>query len=573
MKRFSLLALPALLLFACQTAETPDAPSAKYPPLAMCATWGPEVDALGEITEPVPMYEGLGELQFDVTSSSEEAKAYFLQGYKLANAFNHLEAARSFRYAAQLDPDCAMCHWGLAYVLGPNYNAAMEPDAVPLAYAAIQKAAQLAPKASPSEQAIIAATAMRYNDDPASDRAGLDQAYADALKAAHQQFPDDTNIAALYAEALMNLHPWDIWQKDGSPHPWTAEILAVIESILAADPGNIVANHMYIHATEASNEPQKALVSAARLPGLAPGAGHLVHMPSHTYIRTGDYRLGSIANLQSILADSAYLSQNHAGGPYPLGYFPHNYHFLVATAALEGNSAMALEAAERMARQIDTVMMREPVMSTLQHYRYIPLYTMVKFGKWADILAQPRPAADLLYPNIIWRYARGMAFLGKGDADKARMELAGIDIMKDDHQLEEITIWYINNAGQLAHIASHVLAGEIALAEKRYDEAVALFREAVALEDALKYNEPPDWFFSVRHHLGDALLAAGRYAEAEDVYETDLRIFPKNGWALSGLVASLEGQKKNGEAKKVRARFETAWTYADGRLNGSKWEG
>jgi len=509
-------------------------------------------------------------LKFDVTSKSEEAKAYFLQGYKLGNAFNHLEAARSFRYAAQLDPDCAMCYWGLAYVLGPNYNAAMDPAAVPMAYEAIQKAKELLPKASPKEQAIISATVNRYNNDPESDRAGLDAAYADALKKAHEQFPDDTNIATLYAEALMNLHPWDIWQKDGSPHPWTAEILEVLESTLAIDPDNIVANHMYIHATEASNNPGKAQASAERMRALAPGAGHLVHMPAHTYIRTGDYHMGSVANLESILADSVYLSLNHSGGAYPLAYFPHNYHFLAATAALEGNSALALEASIRMARQIDTVMMRDPVMNTLQHYRIIPLYSMVKFAKWDDILSYPRPAADLLYPTAIWHYARGMAYLGKHDPEKVREELASLNVMKDDPQLEAVSIWYINNASQLAKIASHVLEGELALHAKQYDQAVEHFRQAVELEDALKYNEPPDWFFSVRHHLGAALLEAGRYAEAQRVYQEDLKTFPKNGWALSGLVASLEGQKKKTEANTAKALLGNAWLFADVELKGSK---
>lgn len=560
--------LLAGLFAACQPAG-PAPQAVKYPPLAMCAIRGAEVDALAEITEPVPFYEGLGELRFDITSSSEEAKRYFLQGYKLANAFNHLEAARSFRYAAQLDPECAMCYWGLAYALGPNYNATMDPAAVPMAYQAIGKAQQFMGNTTPQEQAIIAATAKRYNDDPESDRAGLDEQYAMSLKDAWTQFPDDLNIGALYAEALMNLHPWDIWQRDGSPHPWTAEILQVLENILAKDPQNIVANHMYIHATEASNEPHKALVSAERLGGLAPGAGHLVHMPSHTYIRTGDYHLGSIANLEAILVDSAYLAMNHAGGPYPLAYFPHNYHFLAATAALEGNSSMAIEASIRMARQIDTVAMRDPALYTLQHYRFVPLFTFVKFKKWDDILSFPKPAADLLYPIAVWRYARGMAFLGKGDLESARAELASLNLMKDDPQLKDITVWAINHAGDIANIAANVLEGSIAFREKNMDKAVELLRQAVAIEDQLKYNEPPDWFFSVRHELGNALLAAGRYPEAQEVFEADLKVFPKNGWALNGLTASLEGQKKSGEARAARARFEEAWQYADVELEGA----
>ena len=516
------------------------------------------------------MYPGLGELAFEVSSTSEEAKAYFLQGYKLANAFNHLEAARSFRYATQLDPECAMCYWGLAYVLGPNYNAAMEPAAVPMAYEAIQKAKQLLPKASPKEQAIIGATVKRYNNDPESDRTGLDAAYAEALKTAHQQFPDDTNIATLYAETLMNLHPWDIWQKDGSPQPWAAEILEVLESILAADPDNVVANHLYIHATEASNNPQKAQASAEKMKALAPGAGHLVHMPSHTYIRIGDYHLGSVANLEAIFTDSVYLSLNHSGGAYPLAYFPHNYHFLACTAVLEGNSGLALEASLRMARQIDTVMMREPGLSTLQHFKYVTLYTMIKFEKWDDILAYPRPAADLPYPACVWRYARGMAFLGKGDPQKAADELASLDAMKDDPQLAGITIWSISTGGQLANIASHVLAGELALSGKQYEQAIDHFRQAITLEDALKYNEPPDWFFSVRHHLGAALLESGRFAEAGKVFEEDLKTFPKNGWALSGLLASLDGQKETAKAAILKDQLAEAWKFADVQLEGSK---
>lgn len=570
MKKSTLFTLPAFLLLACQQAPSDPDPLPAYPPLAMCATRGPEVDALAEIREAPPLYEGLGALNFEVSSTSDEAKAYFLQGYKLANAFNHMEAARSFRYAAQLDPECAMCYWGLAYVLGPNYNGGMEPAAVPVAFDAIQKAKELLPKATPTEQAIITATVNRYTDNPQSDRAGLDAAYAAALKTAYEQFPDDTNIATLYAEALMNLHPWDIWKKDGSPQAWTAEILQVLESILDRDPDNIVANHMYIHATEASNEPQKALASAKRLPELAPGAGHLVHMPSHTYIRTGDYHLGSVTNLESIIADSIYLSLNHSAGAYPLGYFPHNYHFLAGTAGLEGNSALASEASLRMARQIDTVMMREPVMSTLQHYRFIPLYTMVKFEKWDDILSYPRPAPDLLYPTCVWHYARGMAFLGKGDPVKAEAELASLDLMKDDPQLEKITIWYINHAGQLANIASHVLQGEIALFKKQYEQAVGHFRKAVEVEDQLKYNEPPDWFFSVRHHLGAALLENAQFEEAGRVFEEDLKTFPKNGWALSGLLAALEGQQKTDEAAQVKKQLAEAWKYADVELSGSK---
>lgn len=567
MKKIFLFGLGILFLISCKKTET--AISEKPIPLAMCAIRGPELDALNDTTNTIALLEGLGYIDFKVTTQNAEAAKYFIQGYQFANSFNHLEAARSFKHATKLDPECAMCYWGIAYVLGPNYNAPMDTAVVAVAYESIKKAESLTAKVSPVEKAIINATVVRYGPDPKADRAPLDQAYADALKKAWEQFPDDNNIGALYAESLMNLHPWDIWQKSGEPQPWTAAILTVLETILARDTNNVVANHMYIHATEASRNADKALAAANRLPLLAPNSGHLVHMPSHTYIRTGRYYEGSVANLKAILVDSAYLTMAHAGGPYPLAYFPHNYHFLTATAALSGQSELSLQAAERMARQIDTVMMRVPVLSTLQHYRYIPLYTMVKFEKWDDILNYPSPASDLLYPLCIWHYARGRAFVGKHDLVAAGEELNYLKSMENDPQLEEITIWSINPSSALVKIASRVLEANIEAHEKRYNNSIRLYREAIAIEDALKYDEPPDWFFSVRHELGLVLLESGDHQGAQKVYEEDLAIFPENGWALSGLTSSLKLQKNTSEAKAVDERFKESWQYADIKLDAS----
>jgi tetratricopeptide (TPR) repeat protein len=509
-----------------------------------------------------PLFEGLGDWRFPVTTENELAQRYFDQGLALAYAFNHAEAARSFYYAAKLDPQCAMAHWGFAYVLGPNYNAGMEPDHYERAYAAAQRALKLAPKASPKEQALIRAMAQRYVEKPVDDRSTLDQAYAQAMKQAYEQFPEDGDVATLYAEALMDLHPWDLWEADGQPKPWTPEIVAVLEQIIAAHPRHPGAHHLYIHAVEASRNPHRGLPSAKLFDeGLVPGAGHLVHMPSHIYIRTGDYHLGTLANINAAKIDSLYVTACHAQGAYPLAYYPHVYHFMAGTATLEGNSHWALYAARKVAEHADPQVMREPGWGTIQHYYTIPYYVYVKFGKWDDILAMPPEAADLKYPQAVRHYARGMAFLGKKDLAQAKLELSALKKMASDERLQEITIWDINAVHTLLQIAQRVLEAEILASERDFASSIRLLQEAIVIEDGLHYNEPPDWFFSVRHHLGAVQIEAGQYQDAIRTFETDLELLPKNGWALHGL--KLAYDKLGAPAGAIQTQLTTAWATAD----------
>lgn len=563
---WSLLALA--LLTACQARKKKVAEKDITRTSVMCAPKA--VDALADTDQPAPVFTGLGDYDFPITTESEEARKFFLQGFKLANAFNHSEAARSFIYAAKLDPECAMCHWGLAYVLGPNYNAGMDPSVVEVANEAVAKAQKYMGNTTEREQALIRAIARRYPPEPVDGRSEYDEAYIEAMRQAHRQFPDDDDIAAMLAEAIMDAHPWDLWSFEGDPRPWTPEILEILEGILKRNPNHVAAIHLYIHATEASQAPELAKGHAARLPELTPGAGHLVHMPSHTYIRTGDYHLGSAVNAKAVEVDSLYVSACHAAGVYPLAYYPHNYHFLSACAAFEGRSELSIQAAQRMVSKLDTQAMRQPGLETIQHYWSIPYYLYVKFGKWEEALAEPRPAEDLPYPIAIWHYARGAAYAAKGQLEDARRELSRLRIAAANPMVEGITIWDINSAASLLQIADKVLEAEIAQAAGDSETAIQLLREAIQLEDGLSYNEPPDWFFSVRHHLGPILLEQKRYAEAEALFKRDLELFRKNGYALKGLYESLMAQGKTEEASKVKKRFDEAWKWADVRLEASK---
>jgi tetratricopeptide (TPR) repeat protein len=519
----------------------------------------------------VPLFEGLDVHDHEISTDVPEAQTYFDQGLVLSFGFNHAEAARSFRQAAQLDPTCAMCFWGEALVLGPNINAAMPPENVEPAWEAIQKAQQLAEEhATPREQAYIEALSERYAADPPEDRSQLDRAYAEATGELAQAYPDDLDAAALYAEALMDEHPWDYWTEDGEPRPWTPEIVEVLEDVLDEARQHPMANHLYIHAVEASPNPERALASARRLEDLVPGAGHLVHMPAHIYIRTGRYHEASEANERAAATDERYVAQCHAAGIYPLGYHPHNYHFLWATTTLEGRSEDAIAAGDQVRAMVDPDMMRKSGFGALQHFYSIPYYADVTFGKWEQILDEPAPADDLLYPTGVWHFARGMALDRTDRLDEAREELDELSKLADDESLEEITLWEINTTADLLEIGEEVLSGEMEAARGNYDEAVEHLRRGVELEDALNYNEPPPWGQSVRRYLGAVLLQADRPGEAEEVYRADLAEFPKNGWALYGLTQALEAQAKSEEADDARERFEQAWKHSDVELSASR---
>jgi tetratricopeptide (TPR) repeat protein len=535
--------------------------------------------------EGAPIFEGLGDLYYAVSTRSEKAQQYFNQGLTWAFAFNHGEAARSFREAARIDSLFAMAWWGYAWVLGPNINASMDLNLLEEANNAIDKAMQVRAELPEKEKMFIEAIRQRYPTTAPSDPKEMmkySEAFAEAMRKMHAAYPDDVHITTIFAESLLDLHPWNYWNKDGEPLPWVKEIQDLLEAAIKIDPKHPGANHYYIHTMEASKTPEKAMKSADLLRDLLPAAGHLVHMPAHIYIRTGRYHDGTIANEKAAKADSHYITQCRIQGLYPLTYFPHNYHFMAATAFFEGNSKQSIDAAWLVAKfSNDKKMMREPGMGTLQHYSMIPLFTMVHFGKWDDILQLQRPDSDLDYPNAVWHYARGMAFAARQNLDSAKYSLEQLDKLSKSEQLETITVWELNKVGDIANIALNVLKGEIAYVESfismdsatnpvKLNEAIAHLEAAMAIEDKLNYNEPPDWFFSVRHTLGNVLNRAGRYADAEKTYRRDLFLYPENGWSLIGLYNSLTGQGKTQEAAEVKKRFDLAWQWADVKISTSR---
>ncbi|MFN3324692.1 MAG: hypothetical protein ACK5AZ_14440 [Bryobacteraceae bacterium] len=523
-----------------------------------------------ESTRIAPLLAGLGDYQFTITTKSPEAQRYFNQGLVLAYGFNHAEAARSFQQAARLDPACAMAYWGEALVLGPNINAPMEASNVPEAWRAVQKAKELAPGASAKEQALISALAVRYTPEVPDDRAPLNLAYANAMREIYKQYPDDDEAATLFAEALMDTTPWNYWEKDGKPKAETVEILAALETVLKRSPGHPGANHYYIHAVEAQ-KPELGVPAADRLLTLVPGAGHLVHMPSHIYMRVGRYHDASRANQMAIEADNDYVAQCHAQGLYPAAYMPHNRHFLAISSAQEGRRETSINASRHMAAHIDHQMMRQDGYGTLQQYWIMPRYLLVRFGQWDAILQEPEPARELIYPRGVYHYARGFAFIRKGELDSARREHTSLKAILADPDLKPVTFWDTNSAEHVLSIADDVLAGEIAAAAGDYNLAVRHLESGARKEDELNYNEPPDWYFPVRHSLGAILLDAGRPAQAERVYREDLKRNPENGWALFGLHQSLIRQNKTREAAAVKARFDKAWERADVQLTASRY--
>ncbi|MET0636199.1 MAG: tetratricopeptide repeat protein [Chitinophagaceae bacterium] len=517
-----------------------------------------------------PLIKGLDVLHFKVSTKSDEAQKYFDQGLILSFGFNHAEAGRSFYEATRLDSNCAMGWWGFAYVLGPNYNAGMEKDNFQRAYEAVLKAKSKTKSCTQKEKDLIEALTSRYTIDTTIGRGTLDSAYADAMRRLYKKYDSDVTVGALFAESLLDLHPWNLWQKDGTMQPWTPEIIAVLENCLKLDPRHAAANHFYIHATEMSRHAETASASADRLLDLVPGSGHLVHMPSHTYIRTGRYHDGVVSNQKAVLVDSLYVETCHAQGVYPLAYYPHNYHFMAACATLDGESKVAMKGAMATAEHAHKKLLRDPAWSTLQHYYSIPWYVEVKLGLWNDIIHSPAPEKDLKYPSVVWHYAQGMAKLSGDEIGKAREQLTEMKKIMTDTMIKKQTIWGINTVYDLCVIASKTLEGEIRAKEKDYPGAVKVLMEAVIKEDALNYNEPPDWFFSVRHHLGAILIDAGKYQEAIKVYKKDLEIYPENGWALRGLMNVYEKMGDKGRYGETKRRFETSWQFSDIEIISSR---
>ena len=532
-----------------------------------CGLSAVPVDVLTGDGPIAPLLDGMGDFEFPITTNSAEAQRFFNQGVVLAYGFNHGEAARSFRQATVLDPECAMAWWGYAMVLGPNINAGMDAAAVPVAYKAIGEAQRLSAGVTTRERDYISALAERYAEDPGDDRTGLDRAYAEAMKNLAGKYPDDLDAQTLWVESQMDLAPWDYWSADGRARDWTPAMLATLESVMDRNPDHAGACHLYIHMSEFA-DPWRAEAAADRLSTLAPGAGHLVHMPGHIYIRIGRYGDAAEVNRRASAVDEAYITQCRKQGIYPLAYYPHNVHFLWASATMMGNSGEALASARKLADGID-----DDLRGPLQQFLTVPLVADVRFGQWDSILALEGPHGGLMYTNGIWRYARAMAYARTGRADEAVMELDELRSIMDSTDLEEETVFVVGGPRRILEIASEIVAGEIAAASGDHDSAIAHLSRAARLEDGLAYNEPEDWANPARLNLGAVLLEAGRSDEAESVFWRDLEDHPENGWALTGLVAALEAQGEDRvlELEAVRARLAEAWSESDITLATSRF--
>ncbi|MBW4557768.1 MAG: hypothetical protein KME59_17890 [Trichormus sp. ATA11-4-KO1] len=518
-------------------------------------------EALAQTKQPDNLIPGLGTHHHAVATRNPEAQKFFDQGLNLIYAFNHDEAVRSFQHAAELDPQMAMAYWGMALGIGANINLDIDPEREQVAYQAIQKALALSPQAPVPEQDYIAALAKRYSNEPDADLHQLAVDYAKAMGNLVKRYPDDLDAATLYAESLMDLHPWQLWSKDGKPLGDTEEIVTVLESVLRRDPHHPGANHYYIHAVEASPHPERALESAKRLETLVPAAGHLVHMPSHIYFRLGDYEGAMRSNQQAIAQDNIYLRNHQVQGIYPQMYYNHNVHFLMVASSMAGRYQDALQAADKLVTNAAAI---DPYLPMLEGFLGNKMLIQVRFGDWDAILKTPAPDAKLPTTTALWHFARGMAHAAKGNledaANESRALLTATQTIPDD-----ATIGF-TPASRILDIAIKYLDAKIAKSQHNYDSAIKLLQQAVVAEDALDYVEPPDWYFPTREALGGVLLAQGDYAAAEKVFRADLEKYPHNGRSLFGLQASLQAQRKDNAAKLVQTEFATAWKHSDTQL-------
>jgi tetratricopeptide (TPR) repeat protein len=508
-------------------------------------------------TDP-PLWNGLGTVTYKITTVNERAQAYFDQGLRLAYAFNHGEAQRAFRMAQKLDSGCAMCFWGEALVLGPNINLPMQEDAMAPAYAAAQKAKMLAGKASPREQALIGALTARYGSDPKAARPAFDKAYASAMAKVAAQYPDDDEIATLYAEAVMDLSPWDYWKPGGrKPNPQSVPIVPTLERVLARNPNHPGAIHLYIHAVEASDRPKRGEPYADRLRGAIPGAGHLVHMPSHIYYRVGRYLDALDDNKTAVKVDEKYLADTNAPmGVYRLGYYPHNVHFVMASAQLAGDGPTVIAAAEKLSKLIPDEAARGIAM--VQPVKAAPYFAHAQFSTPETILALPDPGDTIPYVKGLWLYARGVALAARGDfagAAKAADAIEVLDRTSDFKLLKESNV----PVQEVLRIARTVVLARIAQARGNTRAAVARFERAAELQDALAYTEPPYWYYPIRQSLAAALLQDGRYAEAERQFQRALARAPANGWSYYGLAELYKARRNTAAAQKAEADLARTW--------------
>ena len=507
-------------------------------------------------THAVPLFKDLGSYHREISTKNRTAQKYFDQGIRLVYGFNHDEAERAFREAARRDPKCAICYWGIGLTLGPNINLPIDPERNAKAVEAVAKAKSLT-KGAPVERALIDALAVRYAADTATDRAKLDEAYAAAMKDVHKRFPEDDDVATLYAESMMDLRPWKLWTGDGKPAPGTEEIVATLELVLKRSPQHPGANHYYIHATEASNDPGRATDSAKRLETLVPGAGHLVHMPAHVYMRTGNYAAASDANVKAAAIDKSYIEAHNIQGVYPIMYYTHNLQFLAASAAMEGRSAASIDAARKTTELATAAAKEMPMAEFLVPFE---MYALLRFEKWDDVLALPKPDAALPTAVALWRFGRATALTSKKMLDEAQSEKTAFE--EAAAQVPPDAMMNLNTSKDVLAVAAASLEGR--LAEARGAERFVIpWIRAVDAEDKLAYDEPPAWYYPIRETLGGASLRRGRPIFAEQVFRKDLERNPENGRSLFGLAEALKAQKRDAEAAEVTERFKKAWARAD----------
>jgi tetratricopeptide (TPR) repeat protein len=534
----------------------------------ICALFAFVFCASSNATEP--LYEGLGDYSRKITTKDAKAQRYFDQGLALLHGFNHAGAIRSFQEAARIDPRCAMAHWGVALAAGPHINYALVPPPMAeLAWKEITLAKQHASNASEVEQSLIEALSKRYAYPQPEDRAPLDQAYAEAMRAVWNRFPDDVDVGALFAEAMMDLRPWNQWTIEGQPNDGTEEIIATLDAVLKLNPRHPFANHLYIHAVEASPHPERADAAADRLRELQPGLAHNVHMPSHIDIRRGRWHEAIAQNAKAVEADKRH---RKATGNRPLGLFPlyaaHNQHMLAYAALMTGQSKLAMRYVREMIKDLPAEFVKENA-ALVESFGAVPMEVMVRFGKWDDILAEPENYPDYMpFARAFHHGARAVAFAAKSNTENARKEQAFFRELVQ--RVPKETAVSNNTAESIIALANHMIEGELLIAEGKLDPGLDELRAALTLEDALKYDEPPAWMIPLRHTIGANLMNAGRFAEAEQVYRDDLKRLPENGWSLFGLSQALAAQQKDDvELQSARARFEKVWVKADVKITSS----
>ncbi len=514
---------------------------------------------------PVTLVAGIGDAHHPVSTQNPQAQQFFDQGLRFIYAFNHDEAARSFQHAAELDPKLAMAYWGVAEAVGPNYNDPADPERYKQAHEAVQRAVDLSAAASRSDQAYIQAMAKRFPADSKSDLRKAAEDYRGAMRQVVSEFPDDLDAATLFAEAGMNLHPWGLWHTDGTPEAGTDEIVSTLESVMKRDPNHLGAIHYYIHAVEASPNPERALAGANKLAALAPNAGHIVHMPAHVYIRTGDYEAAVKTNEQAASVDRTYIKASGVQGIYPMMYYSHNLHFIAMCSAMNGNYAESRKNANLL---VENVGPHVKDMPPLEGFMTIPVAVEIRFHHWNEILKMPQPAAEMKTATVFWHFGRGLALAGTGKVTEAEAEYKIVSEAEAATPPDVIFQMPINNkAKDIMKIAKDVLGAKIAVAQKDNSAAITMLREAVAIQDTLKYGEPPDWFFPVRESLGGVLLMTGDAPGAERVFREDLDRNVRNPRSLWGLHQALLKQKRNDDAGFVQKQFEASWQGGNGELN------